>query len=335
MAQPQASSSKKKHLSKIKLLLIEDNPGDVRLIREALKEGDRTEFELECTDLLSKGLERLSKGGIDAVLLDLSLPDSLGVDTFFKVQAQARELPIVILTGLEDETTAMKTVKDGAQDYLFKGRLDGQLLERSLRYAIERQRMLAEFRMLSLSDELTGLYNRRGFQMLAQQQMKSIERTKKGMLLFFIDLDDLKVINDHLGHSVGDTALQITANILKKTFRKSDIVGRVGGDEFAVLAIEATKKSTKVLNRRLLAHLEAYNKRMDQKFNLSLSVGVAHCEPRTPCSISELLSYADNLMYEQKKKKKHLKKGKVESIFKNIDFSPPRSREIIESTKRM
>ncbi len=335
MEQTQPSSNEKDNLSKIRLLLIEDNPGDVRLIREALKEGSRTEFELECTDLLSKGLERLSKGGIDAVLLDLSLPDSLGADTFFKVQAQARELPIVVLTGLEDETTAMKTVKDGAQDYLFKGRLDGQLLERSLRYAIERQRMLAEFRLLSLSDELTGLYNRRGFLMLAQQQMKSIERTKKGMLLFFIDLDDLKLINDHLGHSAGDTALQIAAKILKKTFRKSDIVGRVGGDEFAVLAIEATKKSTAVLNRRLQAHLESYNNKMGRDFNLSLSVGVTHCQPSLPCSISELLSDADNLMYAQKKKKKHRKKGKEPSIFKDIEFSPPAHRIISESTKRM
>ena len=124
----------------IKVLLIEDNPGDARLVREALADARNTSFELECVDRLSTGLKRLAEGEIDVVLLDLSLPDSSGLDTFAKVHTHASAASIVVLTGLDDETLAVETVQRGAQDYLVKGHIDGNLLVRSLRYAIERKR---------------------------------------------------------------------------------------------------------------------------------------------------------------------------------------------------
>ena len=124
----------------IKVLLIEDNPGDARLIREILLEASGAMFELEHLDLLSTGLERLAAGGIDVVLLDLLLPDSLGVDTLAKVNAQASDVPIIVLTGLDDEAFAIKAVRESAQDYLVKGQVDSNLLTRAIRYAIERKR---------------------------------------------------------------------------------------------------------------------------------------------------------------------------------------------------
>ena len=125
----------------IKVLLVEDSPGDVRLIREMLTEVRITSFDLEWADRLSTGLERLARGGIDVLLLDLSLPDSQGLDTFARVQAQAPQLPIVVLTGFGDETLAVKAVRQGAQDYLVKGKVDRDLLRRAIRYAIERKKM--------------------------------------------------------------------------------------------------------------------------------------------------------------------------------------------------
>jgi PAS domain S-box-containing protein len=122
------------------VLLIEDNPGDARLIRQMLAEGGDTRVQLECVDRLSTGLERLVEGGIDIVLLDLGLPDSQGFDTFTKTYAQASGLPIVVLSGLTDEQLAIKTVQEGAQDYLVKGHLDSHALVRTIRYAIERKR---------------------------------------------------------------------------------------------------------------------------------------------------------------------------------------------------
>ncbi len=124
----------------IAVLLIEDNPGDVRLIREMLREAGAAQFELACADQLSTGLNHLAAGEVDAVLLDLGLPDSTGIDTFTKVYTQALQVPILVLTGLDDEALAVQAVQQGAQDYLVKGQVDGNLLVRAMRYAIERKR---------------------------------------------------------------------------------------------------------------------------------------------------------------------------------------------------
>jgi PAS domain S-box-containing protein len=126
--------------SKLNVLLIEDNPGDARLIREMLAEIRGAQFDLECADRLSIGLERLAAGGIDVALLDLSLPDAQGMDTFVKAYRQAPGVPIVVLTGLDDETLAVQAVQRGAQDYLVKGQVNTDLLVRAMRYAIERKR---------------------------------------------------------------------------------------------------------------------------------------------------------------------------------------------------
>ncbi|MBI3330001.1 MAG: response regulator, partial [Nitrospinae bacterium] len=128
----------------ITVLLIEDNPGDARLLREMVVGVRGAQFELEWADRLSAGLEGLARGGIDVVLLDLSLPDSQGVDTIVRVQAQAPGVPIVVLTSLDDESLTLKALQEGAQDYLVKGSMDSKSLLRSLRYAIERHRMLAQ-----------------------------------------------------------------------------------------------------------------------------------------------------------------------------------------------
>jgi PAS domain S-box-containing protein len=126
---------------KIRILLIEDNPGDARLIRELLAEGGGASFDLEHVDCLSTGLTRLAQGNIDVILLDLSLPDSHGLDGLGKILAQTQVVPIVVLSGLKDEAVAIKAVQGGAQDYLVKGNIDSSLLVRSLHYAIERQRL--------------------------------------------------------------------------------------------------------------------------------------------------------------------------------------------------
>ena len=124
-----------------KILLIEDNSGDARLIREMLAEAESGSFTIEWVPKLSEGLERLSWGEIDLVLLDLALPDSRGLDTFLRAYAQAPDVPFVLLTGIDDETLALTAVRKGAQDYLIKGQVDGELLRRAIRYATERKRV--------------------------------------------------------------------------------------------------------------------------------------------------------------------------------------------------
>jgi serine phosphatase RsbU (regulator of sigma subunit) len=140
LPQAQPAEQGKTALKTIKVLLIEDNRGDVRLIQEFLGEVSGLHFELESADRLAAGLARLGKGGIDIVLLDLSLPDSEGLDTFLRVHSVVPRVPIVLLSGLNAETLAIKAVQKGAQDYLVKGHMDASQLVRAIRYAIERTR---------------------------------------------------------------------------------------------------------------------------------------------------------------------------------------------------
>src|SRR5687767_1303901 len=122
------------------ILLIEDNPGDARLIREFFTEASPSEFRLHWADRLSKGLDRLDKGDIDLVLLDVSLPDSRGFNTFAQVQNRAPQVPIILITGNDDESLSLQAVRQGAQDFIVKSSANGPTLVRSARYAIERHR---------------------------------------------------------------------------------------------------------------------------------------------------------------------------------------------------
>jgi len=165
------------------------------------------------------------------------------------------------------------------------------------------QRSEEELRKLSFIDELTGLYNRRGFLTVAVQQLKISHRTKEELLLFFADLDGMKWINDKLGHDEGDRALTDTAKILKDTFRESDFIGRMGGDEFTILATATEKNYAEIITRRLKERLDFYNAKKDHKYELSLSIGMASYNPESPISIDDMLAHADKLMYEQKQSK--------------------------------
>jgi len=286
----------------IKVLLIEDGPGDARLVREMCAEITGVRIELEWVDRLSTGLERLQQGWIDLILLDLSLPDGRGLEMAARLRERAPDVPVIVLTGTFDESLGKDAVRQGVQDYLLKDNVDSRLLERSLLYAMERQRLLAEVRSLSLVDDLTGLHNRRGLLPLAGQQLKIADRTRKPQLLFFADVDDLKSINDAFGHQEGDVALQVVADLLRATFRRADILARIGGDEFAALAIDTSEDSGGPLLTRLQETLDHRN-RGNHRYPLSLSVGTALYDPDRPCSLDELLARADEAMYQAKRAK--------------------------------
>jgi diguanylate cyclase (GGDEF)-like protein len=166
--------------------------------------------------------------------------------------------------------------------------------------AIERKRMEEEIRSLGLTDELTGLYNRRGFTLLAEHEIKLARREKRDMLLMFGDLDGLKTINDTLGHAQGDLALQEVSALLKNSFREADILARYGGDEFVALAVDAALESADILSMRIQAALEAHNKEAERIYTLSLSTGMVCYDPETACTISEMIAQADAHMYAQK-----------------------------------
>ncbi len=177
-------------------------------------------------------------------------------------------------------------------------------IEGILRDVTERKHMEEELRSMSLRDELTGLYNRRGFMTLAAQELKMADRLKRGIFILYADLDGLKAINDTLGHEEGDKVIKEAAVILKETFRNSDIIARIGGDEFVIIPIGTAGDNLDVITSRLQRNIDIQNKKLNRNYKLSLSVGIAYYDPEHPVAIDELLTTADALMYAQKRNKR-------------------------------
>jgi diguanylate cyclase (GGDEF)-like protein len=171
--------------------------------------------------------------------------------------------------------------------------------EKSLEKVREAKNLLYD---VSLKDELTGLYNRRGFLTFAEEQIKLACSGRRELLVVFADVDGLKAINDGHGHSEGDRALKSTAEVLLTVFRDTDVVARMGGDEFAVLALDCSLAGLVRINAHFDKMLRVVNER-DCKWKLSISVGTVHVDSKHQISIAELLSKADKVMYERKREK--------------------------------
>ncbi len=174
------------------------------------------------------------------------------------------------------------------------------LLARTAHQAVKMHVAQEQLRSQALTDELTGLHNRRGFFALAVQQLKYARRNRSSALLFFADINGLKQVNDRFGHAEGDAAIHRVARVLARTFRDSDIVSRLGGDEFAILTNEANSSSQQDILRRLKENLDSEASR-DPRYALSLSVGVARFDPQRPSTLDALLNLADRRMYEAKR----------------------------------
>lgn len=172
-----------------------------------------------------------------------------------------------------------------------------------------RKKLEEELKLLSITDALTGLYNRRGFMTLAEHTFSIANRLNKKIFIMFIDLDHMKEINDKLGHQMGDQALIDLANILRETFRQNDLIARVGGDEFVVLGIIGEENHKEIIIKRLLEKVEEFNSKGLRPYKISMSVGTAIYDPAEPISLEDLIQKADELMYEEKRRKKEAKKN--------------------------
>jgi PleD family two-component response regulator len=222
----------------VEVLLVEDNPGDAGLIREALRDASLVRFRLTVVERMAEAEERLRGGGHDIVLLDLSLPDSSGFDTFRRARTEAPQIPIVVMTGTDDEAVAVRCVEEGAQDYLVKGRVDDALLARALTYALERHRLQSELRGLAVVDPVTGLYNARGFFMVAQQVLRLAPRLGKAFGLGWLTLRGFGDVLRAGGAGETEMLLMEIAESLRRAFDESAVLGRMGEGQFAVLALE-------------------------------------------------------------------------------------------------
>jgi len=195
---------------------------------------------------------------------------------------------------LQDLHATLSEHEDRAPD-----RQINNLLMRAVRCATKQYLLQNTLGGLAFTDELTGLLNRRGFMAIAQHQMKVGHRSARGMILFFLDVDGLKHINDRYGHGEGDRALKRAAKALERTFRDSDVIARLGGDEFAVLAIEASRNSESTMRSRVARALKLTGDK-ESRYKLNLSLGAARLEVGCKSSVRKLMDMADQSMYEQK-----------------------------------
>jgi diguanylate cyclase (GGDEF)-like protein len=281
------------------VLLIEDNPGDARLIREMLMEGEDPLFRLDCVGRLSQGLEYLETRGAGLILLDLSLPDSLGFETFLRVYAHSPKVPIIVLTGHDDQSVALSAVKTGAQDYLVKGKLDRELLLRSMQYSIERKRYQEQLEFQANYDALTGLPNRN---LLHDRLKQSVfaQRYVRSIGVVFIDIDRFKFVNDSLGHNTGDKLLQRVAERLSQSVRDGDTVARLGGDEFILILNDQTgEEFIYRAMQRIISRVAEPIVLDGQELLVTCSAGVS-LYPQDGRDVETLLKNADAAMYRAK-----------------------------------
>jgi diguanylate cyclase (GGDEF)-like protein len=252
-----------------------------------------------------EALDKIMETKFDALITDIAMPEMDGITLTKELSRHYQSIPVMVMTGYTEEYSAETVIASGARDFIKK---PFSISEFPIRFDIMMRDHKVEEALLALSliDELTGLYNRRRFFLLTEQSLKLSVRTKKKLLLLFIDMDNLKWINDHHGHNEGDQALIDLANILKKTFRESDIVARIGGDEFVVLS-ESTEENGEIVLTRLYENIKDHNAKRSRVYSLSISVGATQFDPEYPISIDELLSKADASMYVEKrtKRKKH------------------------------
>jgi len=286
---------------RIQILLVEGNPVDARRLAQMLRAGGATNFRLRCAHKLHQAKRHLENGRADVALIDLSLPDAQGLDILVEAQQAAPSVPFIALSGTPDDSLAAQALQLGAQDFLVKSEISPGHLARALSFAIARHQAQLHLRSLSLMDELTGLHNRRGFVSLAEQHLKLSSRQRVRSTLIFMDVDNLKYINDNFGHREGDYALQQISGLLRECFRQSDIIGRLGGDEFCVLLSHASEMAEFRVRERL-SHLIGRNNRNSRRvYALSVSLGIVNVAGHR--ELAQQISRADALMYEHKRAK--------------------------------
>ncbi|MCW2968748.1 MAG: diguanylate cyclase [Solirubrobacteraceae bacterium] len=286
----------------VRVLIIEDNPGDTILVREMLRDADPAGFELTHSERLSDGIAQLLGGGVQCILLDLSLPDAEGLDALTQVQAVSLDIPVIVFSGRSDERIAVRAVQEGAQDYLIKGQVDGRLLARSINYAIERKRVEVELAHQALHDALTGLPNRGLFLDRLAQALARIGRHSSALAVLFCDLDRFKVVNDSLGHGAGDMLLVDVARRLEDVLRAGDTAARFGGDEFVILCEDITGAHQAIaIAERVSAVLEAPFVLGDDEAFVRTSIGIAMASGQQ-ARPEALLRDADAAMYRAKER---------------------------------
>jgi diguanylate cyclase (GGDEF)-like protein len=284
----------------MKLLLVEDNTTDAEFLAASLRRSGASNIELTHVTTLKDGTRALRKGGFDVVLLDMGLPDGSGMECVEAVQEADPDMPIVVLSGRDDEDFALGILNKGVQDYLVKWEGKGRLITRSIRYAIERKRAEKRLNYLAQYDSLTGVPNRQYLTEQLDQAIARAQRVRTKVALFYLDLDKFKAVNDMLGHDAGDNLLKEVAQRLYLHTRAGDVLARLGGDEFA-LVIEGLKEAedAESIARNLINSLIEPFIVQGREVIVTAAIGIT-VFPDDSREAAVLLKNADIAMYQAK-----------------------------------
>jgi diguanylate cyclase (GGDEF)-like protein len=315
----------------LKVLLVEDDQEFADVLKIRLSKENSPRLEITCLPTLQQALKALAGNDWDLILLDLMLPDSSGIRTFTTLRSQARHTPVVIMSGLDNDSLAIDAVRKGAEDYLVKGEINSRLLLRVLHHAVDRHRIkenlasvterLRESNLrletMALLDPLTELYNRRGLQQALRRETHILSREGGKLMVLFFDIDDFKKINNSLGHPVGDVLLKEIAKKIRDSVRGSDHVARIGGDEFMLLlpntpfteGLQLAERLRSVISNTTLVISEKESLRITASFGLTKV-------PAHTVSVDDLLAISDPFLRQSKNEGKN-----------RISYPPPPESE--------
>jgi diguanylate cyclase (GGDEF)-like protein len=287
-------------LTELRLLLIEPDDAAAAALVALLQGATAKQIQTTVAKTLIQALACLHDQSVDAIIAELNLPDSTSEASLKQLVASAPHTPVVVLVNSDDDAFALELLKLGAQDSLVRGRADGALVLKTLRYAIERKESDQHLTYLSHYDRLTGLANRELFRDRLHQAMTRAERSGQVIALLFLDLDRFKAVNDTLGHLAGDELLIEVAGRLKKSVRRSDTIARLGGDEFTVI-LEGLEDplDAEVVCAKILKSLSEPVLIRNQEIYVTTSIGVTFF-PADDVDINGLLRNADAAMYRAK-----------------------------------
>jgi len=274
------------------ILIVDDD----ETLLPMLKEGFELQgYRCEAARSGEAALKLVNNISFDVLVADIVLPGLKGFELIEKAKKLRPDMVAIIMTGFINKYTYDTAIEAGASDLIKKPFTLKELIIR-----IEQAKVLKQLRDTSVIDELTGLYNRRGFFTLAEQQVALAKREKRGMVMLYASLDNLEIIHDRWGHQEGNRALVDTAIILRGTFRKSDIIARIEEELFVVLTIGVAGDDIDRITARLQKNIEAHNAMNNREYALSMSLCKLHYDPQNSRPIDELLAHGKNMMRKQK-----------------------------------
>ncbi len=287
-------------LPSLRILLIESNAADAAVVQDLLAGARGADVELMHVESLAAASDAIRTGEFDAVVSDMAVRDTRGLQALLELTAADDGIPLVAMTHDVDDAAVREMLDRGTRDYFIKGASDGPLILKTIQYAIERKQADRRLAYVSHYDKLTGLANRELFRDRLEQAMLRADRSNKMVALLFLDLDRFKSINDSMGHLAGDDLLIKVANRLKACVRKMDTIARLGGDEFTVIIEDAENEAdaSRVCDKMLAALTEPVYV-ADREIYVTTSIGVTFY-PRDAKDVTGLLRNADTAMYRAK-----------------------------------